>query len=93
VLQPGELSLHHPYAIHGSNPNHTTKKRIGFAIRFVAPEVSQTLPHHAVVLARGRDEYRHFELLGTPPRDDIEEGIAQQAIVARWIDSVPRRIE
>jgi non-haem Fe2+, alpha-ketoglutarate-dependent halogenase len=92
VLKAGEVSLHHPYAIHGSNPNRTDSSRIGFAIRFVSPEVSQSLPHHAVVLARGNDDYRHYEILGSPPADEIEQGIARQAEVARWIDSVPRSI-
>jgi hypothetical protein len=91
-LRPGEISLHHPYAIHGSNPNRTDASRIGFAIRFVAPEVSQSLPHHAVVLARGTDDYGHYELLDSPPIEDIEEGIARQARVAAWIDTVPRSI-
>jgi len=92
VLEPGEISLHHPYAIHGSNPNRTDSSRIGFAIRFVSPEVSQSLPHHEVILARGNDSYHHYELIGSPPADEIEKGIARQAEVARWIDSVPRSI-
>jgi non-heme Fe2+,alpha-ketoglutarate-dependent halogenase len=93
VLDAGEMSLHHPYIIHGSNPNQTGEKRIGFAIRFAAAQVKQTLPHHAVILARGRDDYHHFELLPKPPTDDIEEGIAAQVRIAEWIDTVPRRIQ
>ena len=91
VLAAGEMSLHHPYIIHGSNPNETEKKRIGFAIRFVAPQVKQSLLHHAVILARGRDDHHHFELARERPTDSIEEGIAAQARIAHWIDSVPRR--
>jgi len=73
------MSLHHPYIIHGSNPNQTDENRIGFAIRFVAPQVKQSLLHHAVILARGHDAYHHFELLQEPPTDNIEEGITAQA--------------
>jgi non-haem Fe2+, alpha-ketoglutarate-dependent halogenase len=93
ILKAGEMSLHHPYIIHGSNPNQTDEKRIGFAIRFVAPQVKQSLLHHAVILARGRDDYHHFELLKQPPTDRIEEGIAVQARIAQWIDTVPRRFQ
>jgi len=93
VLNVGEMSLHHPYIIHGSNANQTDEKRIGFAIRFVAAQVKQSLSHHAVILARGRDHYHHYELLKEPPTDNIEEGIAAQARIAQWIDTVPRRFK
>ena len=91
ILNAGEMSLHHPYIIHGSNPNQTHEKRIGFAIRFVASHVKQALLHHAVILARGRDDYHHFELLQEPPTDHIEEGVAAQAKIAQWIDTIPRK--
>jgi ectoine hydroxylase-related dioxygenase (phytanoyl-CoA dioxygenase family) len=91
VLNAGEMSLHHPYLIHGSNPNQTDSKRLGFAIRLVAASVKQSLSHHVVVLARGCDHYKNFALLDQPPADDIDEGIAAQARIAAWIDTVPRR--
>jgi non-haem Fe2+, alpha-ketoglutarate-dependent halogenase len=93
VLNAGEMSLHHPYIIHGSNPNQTDSKRIGFAIRFIASDVKQSLIHHAVILARGHDDYNHFALLKEPPTDNIEEGIAAQLKIAEWIDSVPRTFQ
>jgi non-heme Fe2+,alpha-ketoglutarate-dependent halogenase len=93
VLESGEMSLHHPYIIHGSNPNQTDEKRIGFAIRFIAPQVKQSLPHHAVILARGRDQYKHFEILQEPPTDNIEDGIAAQIRVAQLIDAIPRSFQ
>ena len=93
VLGAGEMSLHHPYIVHGSCPNRTDEKRIGFAIRFVAPQVRQSLPHHPVILARGRDTYKYFEQLKEPPPDNIDEGIAAQIKVAEFIDSIPRRFQ
>lgn len=90
LLKAGDMSLHHPYIIHGSNPNQTDEMRIGFAIRFVATEIKQSLAHHAVVLARGRDDYRHYELLQEPPTDRIEAGVAAQTRIAQWIDTIPR---
>ena len=71
--------LHHVYIVHGSEPNRSASKRIGVAIRYVAPDVSQALEHHVVVLARGRDTHHHYELLDKAPTGSMAEGIAAQA--------------
>jgi non-heme Fe2+,alpha-ketoglutarate-dependent halogenase len=83
TLQPGEMSLHHVHIVHGSNPNRSDRKRIGFAVRYVAPEVRQRLSHHAVLLARGRDDHHNFEHLPGPPGASIEEGLRAQAEFSR----------
>jgi len=97
VLRAGEMSLHHLNLIHASNPNRSPDERIGFAIRYTVPAVRQALPHHAVVLARGRARPAgdtghagdagggHFELLQRPPSDDLEEGLAAQEEFLRWL--------
>ncbi len=61
VLQPGEISLHHPHTIHASSPNLSTERRIGFTIQsYIPPHVRQTkIPGH-VQRARGRDTYQHM---------------------------------
>src|SRR5215212_1582673 len=41
-LQTGEMSLHHPGLIHGSFPNQSEDKRIGFIIRYVTPEFASS---------------------------------------------------
>jgi hypothetical protein len=88
ALRETEMSLHHPYLIHSSNANRSTTKRLGFAVRYVAPEVRQRLPHHAVVLARGLDDFRHFAPLAEPPADDLEAGIAAQSELARRAEKI-----
>ena len=35
VLQPGQMSLHDVYMIHGSNPNRSPRQRAGVAIRYM----------------------------------------------------------
>jgi hypothetical protein len=35
VLEPGQMSLHDVYMIHGSNPNHSPRRRAGVAIRYM----------------------------------------------------------
>src|SRR6185312_2115624 len=40
-LQPGEMSLHHPMLVHGSEPNMSGERRVGFAIRYISARVAQ----------------------------------------------------
>jgi len=55
-LQPGEMSLHHGLAIHGSNPNTSDDRRIGLAIRYINPESKRGSEHREfAMLARGVD--------------------------------------
>jgi non-heme Fe2+,alpha-ketoglutarate-dependent halogenase len=85
VLAPGEMSLHHVDIVHGSNPNASDVKRIGFAVRYIAPAVSQRLAHHDVLLARGHDRHGHYTLREHPPTAGIDEGLAAQAEFSdRW---------
>jgi ectoine hydroxylase-related dioxygenase (phytanoyl-CoA dioxygenase family) len=83
VLRAGEMSLHHVNIIHGSNPNRSDRRRVGYAIRFTVPAVSQVGERSTGVLARGRDDYHHFELLAEPPSGSVEDGIRAQAETAR----------
>lgn len=67
ALQPGEMSLHHGRVFHGSNPNRSGDRRIGLALRFVAPHMRQADGSRAVaVLVRGEDRFGNFELAGPP---------------------------
>ena len=79
-LQPGEMSLHDVRLIHGSNPNASDIKRVGFTIRYVTPDVRPTDTEQMAVLARGKDRYRHFPLLESPPSLPIDEALAAHAI-------------
>lgn len=61
VLRPGEASLHDPLIVHGSPPNRSTQRRIGFAIRYIPAEVAQRGgQRNSATHVRGRD-YGHFE--------------------------------
>ena len=83
VLRAGDLSLHHLNVIHGSNPNLTDQERIGFAIRYAPPYVRQALPHHQVVLVRGRDCWHNFDVLEKPPNMTCAEGIEVESRLHR----------
>jgi hypothetical protein len=74
VLHPGEFSLHHIGIVHGSGPNTTATPRIGLAVRYVSPDVvQQGRVRDMVLLARGRDDYGHFDIVA-PPLHDLPFG-------------------
>jgi hypothetical protein len=85
LLRAGEMSLHHVNIIHGSNPNRADTKRIGFAVRYITPDVTQVPAHHCVVLARGWDNYHHFTLLQALPPSSIATGLVAQAEFTLWL--------
>ncbi len=68
VLTPGQISLHHGRTIHGSGPNSSDDRRIGFVIRYVNPKVMQEVAQKDyAMLVRGADRARHF-IHYAPPR-------------------------
>lgn len=77
ILQPGEFSLHHVRLAHASKPNRTNARRIGLAIRYLAPHVRQVtgVPDSAL-LVRGEDRYGHFEAERSPLADMHPDAIA-----------------
>jgi len=92
VLQAGQMSLHHVNIIHGSTPNRSDRSRIGFAIRFTTPKTRQIEGEPpTAVLARGRDDYHHFELLAAPPALGVEEAVAAQQAAGRRLVTALRK--
>ena len=61
-LQPGEISLHHVRLVHGSAPNQSDDRRIGFAMRFMPTSVAPADGADSATLVRGVDNFAHFEL-------------------------------
>jgi non-haem Fe2+, alpha-ketoglutarate-dependent halogenase len=76
-LKPGQASLHHVLLFHGSAPNQSDDRRIGFAIRYVPTYVKQAVGQRdSATLVRGVDEYKHFDLEPCPKADLHPEAIA-----------------
>lgn len=70
VLRPGEMSLHHVKIFHGSNPNTSSRPRVGYAIRYIATSVRQTAGAvDSAMLVRGTDRYGHFVADPRPTAD------------------------
>jgi hypothetical protein len=81
-LQPGEISLHHVRLVHGSPPNPSNDRRIGFAIRYIPTTVAQVAGEDSATLVRGTDTHRHFELEPRPARDMDPEFVALHERIA-----------
>ncbi|MCA8927776.1 MAG: phytanoyl-CoA dioxygenase family protein [Alphaproteobacteria bacterium] len=67
VLQTGQASVHHGHLFHASGPNRTGDRRIGAAIRYIAPRMkARSGPDTEVVLVAGEDRFGHFTLVDGP---------------------------
>ena len=72
------MSLHHIKLVHGSEPNRSDDRRIGFAIRYIPTYVRQTKVRDSAMLVRGTDKYHHFD--DEPrPRADLDAARAGRA--------------
>ena len=62
VLKAGQMSLHHPAIVHGSDLNKSDDRRIGFVIQsYIGSNVDQVLGKMYVQQARGSDAYKYHE--------------------------------
>jgi len=81
-LKAGEMSLHHVRLIHGSAPNPSDKRRIGFAIRYIPTYVRQIAgTHDSATLVRGVDRHGNFELEQRPDADMSPSALAHHAAI------------
>lgn len=87
ALKAGEMSLHHVLLVHGSGPNTTDDRRIGFAIRYIPPHVRQLKVRDSAMLVRGRDTHGNFDL-EPDPRADLDP-----AALAAHRDATARSVQ
>ena len=72
-LRPGQASFHCPTVIHGSQPNRSERRRIGFAIQTYIPTNVKSIHGRASAqLVRGIDTFGYFDLLKRP-KSNMEE--------------------
>jgi non-heme Fe2+,alpha-ketoglutarate-dependent halogenase len=86
ILEPGEISLHDIKLVHGSEPNRSSNRRIGLAVRYLPTHVRQTKLRDSAMLVRGGDRYQHFDLEPRPKRDLDADALAAHA------DAVNRKV-
>ena len=77
VLTAGQMSLHHPTTVHGSDINKSDDRRIGFVIQsYIGANVKQVLGKNSVQIARGKDDFNFHEKIGRTKslmnKDDIK---------------------
>ncbi len=82
VLEPGEMSLHHVRLVHGSPPNPSPDRRIGFAIRYIPTSLRQLEGEDSATLVRGTDRFGHFELEPRPETDLAADMLAYHRRIA-----------
>lgn len=76
VLTPGQMSLHHGSMFHASGPNNAQDRRIGVAIRYIAPGVRQQLTERDyAMLVRGVDASRNWINIAPPDKPFTREGL------------------
>jgi non-haem Fe2+, alpha-ketoglutarate-dependent halogenase len=87
ILEPGEMSLHHVKLVHGSEPNRSSDRRIGLAIRYIPTDVAQLKVRDSATLVRGVDRYGNFDREPRPKRDLDDAALAAHA------DAVNRQVK
>jgi non-haem Fe2+, alpha-ketoglutarate-dependent halogenase len=92
ILKPGQASLHHVLLAHGSEPNKSNDRRIGFAIRYIPTDVKQAVgTRDSATLVRGVDTFHYFEHEPRPTADCTPEALAAHAaIVGRQVQVLYR---
>lgn len=78
-LEAGEMSIHHARIVHGSGPNRSNARRIGYSIRYIPTHISRTGPRDSAMLVRGTDRYGHFDLEPAPQADYEPAAVALHA--------------
>jgi ectoine hydroxylase-related dioxygenase (phytanoyl-CoA dioxygenase family) len=75
VMRAGEMSIHQPAILHGSNSNVSGESRIGLSASYSSPELFNG---NSVVWARGdaRGQNYDFEIIDEPPTAPFEKAVA-----------------
>ena len=79
ALAPGEMSIHHTFAVHCSQENKSAARRIGVMTTYMPAHCRYAGAGRACMraaLVRGNDAYGHFE---DEPRPEIDFGAAERA--------------
>jgi len=91
-LAPGEMSLHHVRLIHGSEPNPSDRRRIGYAVRYLPTHVRQVVgTRDSATLVRGIDRFGNFAPEQAPDADLSPAALAHHAAITREMNAVLMR--
>jgi len=81
ILWPGQMSLHHAEIIHGSQPNLSQHRRIGYALQAYMPRPArQALGENYWLPIRGQDWHDDSPRLTRPRADMDAQGLANRKL-------------
>jgi ectoine hydroxylase-related dioxygenase (phytanoyl-CoA dioxygenase family) len=79
ILNPGEISIHHGAVIHGSKPNKSKQRRIGFALQaYMPPSVKQLIGKNIWMHVRGKQRQDLDRVALKRPQDDMDSSSVLQ---------------
>lgn len=89
VLRPGQMSLHHPWLVHGSQPNRSAKRRVGIAMQsYLGADVRPTRGEYHVLAVRGAAPHASFTTV-VPPKAEVDsEAVAVRAAANEALSAV-----
>ena len=90
ILRPGEMSIHHGAVIHGSQPNNSNQRRIGFSLQSYMPNnVKQVIGRNIWTHVRGlkRDDIDGI-LLDRPKFNMDPKTVAQRTIANENLSNI-----
>ena len=88
VLRAGQMSLHHAEIIHGSQPNHSNRRRVGYAMQgFMPPHVRQEMGKNYWLDIQGDNSRNDSISLSRPSVDLDSTGVENRRLVnENWAD-------
>jgi len=79
-LRPGQMSLHHPYLVHGSRPNSSADRRVGVAFQsYIGVGVRPSRGEHHVLPVGPEPVDPSFTVVRRPIGECTAEGRAMRA--------------
>lgn len=95
ILKPGQMSLHHAEVIHGSQPNLSKDRRIGYAMQaFMPPHCQQVLGDNYWLNIRGDNpRENNIELQGPTSNMSPQAVESRKRVNDNWADILYRGAE
>jgi len=83
ILKPGEMSIHHGAIIHGSKPNKSQQRRIGFSLQsYMPPTIEQVVGRNIWTHVRGKQRQDRNGLILDRPKFNMDPVTVSQRKIA-----------
>ena len=94
VLKAGQFSFHKEDCVHGSAPNNSDDRRIGYSIHYIPPTIREIgFPGASAMVLRGEDTEGHWRVDMRPKGDWDEACLAELDRVAKMYITPPKERE